>query len=58
MTLLDLLQKLSALALVLEILHRTVLAIINALRLVFSAEYRAEIFGASTDDSLTTILGE
>jgi len=55
MSVLKILQHLSTAALILEVLHRGVIALINAIRLLFSAEYRAEVFGRQ--DEHTVVAG-
>ena len=42
----DVLQKLSILAFAVEVVYRVVVAVINAVRLVVSPDYRDETFGA------------
>lgn len=42
-------QRLSVISMVLEVLHRVLLAIMNAIRLMLSEEYREEIFGKSEE---------
>ena len=42
-----LIQKLTFVAIIFEILHRLVIAIMNALRLVFDENYRKETLGSA-----------
>ena len=45
MNLPELIKHLTIIGLVLEVIHRIVVVIINAIRLLVSPEYRREVFG-------------